>query len=95
MKDLDRFKSLSAANDGPTRPNRPERPRERTVPIGETMHPVPGYPAKLVVFKMEASRFWQMRCWMSGRSHRRSTRTESLRLALNAARLFYQELITR
>ena len=93
MKELDRFQSLSAANDGPTRPNRLERPRERTVPIGETMHPVPGYPAKLVVFKMAASRFWQMRCWMNGRSHRRSTRTESLRLALHAARLFYDELI--
>jgi hypothetical protein len=94
MKDFDRFNSLSAANDGPAaQASRPMRARERTVPILDTMHPVPGYPAKLVVFKMAASRFWQVRCWMQGRSYRRSTRTESLRLALNAAKLFYDELI--
>lgn len=95
MQEVDRLVYREAANDGSAVAAGGSRPRERTVPLPETMHPVPGYPAKLVVFKMAASRFWQMRCWMNGRSHRRSARTESLRLALNAARLFYEELITR
>ncbi len=93
MKDLDRFNALPAANDGPFLAKQLRRARERTVPIPDTMHPVPGYPSKLVVFKMLASRFWQVRCWMHGRNYRRSTRTESLRLALHAAKLFYEELI--
>lgn len=38
--------------------------RERTVPIPETFTPVPGYPKKLVVFKMAASKYWQVRCWI-------------------------------
>ncbi len=95
MQEVDRLVNREAANDGSSVAAGRTRSRERTVPLPETMHPVPGYPAKLLVFKMAASRFWQMRCWMNGRSHRRSARTESLRLALHAARLFYQELITR
>lgn len=83
------FSLRSAANDdGPQRPAK--LGRERTVPIPDTITPVPGYPQKLVVFKMAASRYWQVRCWMAGRSQRSSTRTESLRLALNFARLFYE-----
>ena len=95
MPALDRFFNLDAANDGPPDLRVLARHRERTVPIPETMVPVPGYPQKLVVFKMAASRFWQMRCWLNGRSHRRSARTESLKLALHTARQFYEELVAR
>ncbi len=69
--------------------------RERTVPIPETITPVPGYPLKLVVFKIAASRFWQVRCWMGGKTHRRSTQSQSLRVALSFARLFYEQLLVR
>jgi len=62
MQNMDRLIRREAANDGPATGARGSQPRERTVPLPETMHPVPGYPAKLVVFKMAASRFWQMRC---------------------------------
>ena len=95
MVELERFLALAAANDGATDPPAQTRLRERTVPIPETITPVPGYPQKLIIFKMSASRYWQMRCWLGGRSHRRSARTESQRLALHAARHFYEELVAR
>jgi hypothetical protein len=68
-------------------------PRTRTVPIPATITAVPGYPSKLSVFKMQASQFWQMRCWVAGCTHRRSTRTTSLRKAQSVARQFYEHLL--
>ncbi len=69
------------------------RERERTVPIPETLTPVPGYPQKLAVFKIAASRYWQVRCWVAGRTYRRSTQTLSLRMAQSFARQFYEQLM--
>ena len=68
-------------------------PRERTVPIPESITAVAGYPSKLVVFKIAASKFWQVRCWMDGRTYRRSTKCTSLKLAQRFARWFYEELV--
>ena len=85
---LDRF-SNAAINDatfGAT-------PRERTVPIPESIRPVPGYPRKLVVFKIAASRYWQVRCWIAGKTHKRSTQSQSLRVAQSFARRFYEQLL--
>ena len=67
--------------------------RNRTVPIPHTITPIPGYPQKLVVFKMAASQYWQVRCWVTGKTHRQSTRTQSLRMAQSYARRFYEHLI--
>lgn len=92
MVDLCLLLLRQAANDEPA-PQRPKLVRDRTVPIPETLTPVPGYPQKLAVYKMAASRFWQVRCWVAGRTRRRSTQTESLRLALNFARHFYEQLL--
>jgi hypothetical protein len=69
--------------------------RERTVPIPATITPVPGYPRKLSVFKIAASKFWQVRCWIAGRTHRRSTQTQSLRMAQSFARTFYEQLLAQ
>lgn len=44
--------------------------RTRTVPIPDTLQAVPGYPAKLKIYKIAASPFWQVRCYESGRSKR-------------------------
>ena len=76
----------AAANDA-------AMPRTRTVPIPATITAVPGYPSKLSVFKIPASQFWQMRCWVAGRTHRRSTKTTSLRKAQSMARQFYEHLL--
>lgn len=72
-----------------------ESPRERTVPKPETITPVPGYPKKLVVFKMAASKYWQVRCWLSGKTHKRSTKTQSLRVAQAFAIRFYEQLLAQ
>jgi len=85
---LDRF-VVVAANES----NFAQQPRERTVPIPETITPVPGYPKKLVVFKMMASRYWQVRCWIDGKTHKRSCQTQSLRVAQSFARRYYELLL--
>ncbi len=65
--------------------------RERTVPIPSTITRVPGYPDKLCVYKMEASKFWQVRCWIAGRTYRLSTKTQNLHQAQRFARTVYEE----
>jgi integrase len=70
-------------------------PRERTVPIPATITAVHGYPSKLAVYKITASRYWQVRCWVAGRTHKRSTKTTSLPLAQRFARWFYEDLLVR
>ncbi len=83
--------TAEAANDTHMRSSQ----RERTVPIPATITPVPGYPSKLSVFKIAASKFWQVRCWIAGRTHRRSTQTQSLRMAQSFARTFYEQLLAQ
>ncbi len=80
---------LHASNDARMRSVQ----RERTVPIPESIVHVPGYPNKLVIFKMQASRYWQVRCWNNGRTVRRSTKSQAKRSALIFARLFYEQLM--
>lgn len=83
--------TAAAANDTHMRSS----PRERTVPIPATITPVSGYPSKLSVFKIAASKYWQVRCWIAGRTHRRSTQTQSLRMAQSFAREFYEQLLAQ
>ena len=87
------FFSGPAANDSSLGGAAHQRERERTGPIPDTLTPVPGYPQKLAVFKIAASRFWQVRCWVAGRTYRRSTQTQSLRMAQSFARQFYEQLM--
>lgn len=65
------------------------------MPIPSSITPVPGYPRKLVVFKMAASRFWQVRCWIAGKTYKRSAQTQSLRVAQSFARRFYEQLLAQ
>ncbi len=83
--------TAAAANDTHIRSST----RERTVPIPATTTPVPGYPRKLSVFKIAASKYWQVRCWIAGRTYRRSTHTQSLRMAQSFARTFYEQLLAQ
>jgi len=69
--------------------------RERTVPIPNTITAVAGYPIKLVVFKISASKFWQVRCFIAGCTHRRTTKTTSLKNAQRFARWFYESLLVQ
>ena len=70
-------------------------PRERTVPIPATITAVHGYPSKLAVYKITASKYWQVRCWVAGRTHKRSTKTTSLPIAQRFARWFYEDLLVK
>lgn len=69
--------------------------RGRTVPIPETLTSIPGYPEKLRIFRIKASRFWQVRCWFKGKTYTRSLRTTSKRNAMSLARCFFDELAGR
>jgi hypothetical protein len=81
------FTSATAANGSSYANGR----RERTVPIPSTITPIAGYPRKLVIFKMAASKFWQVRCWVAGRTHRKSTQSQSAQVARHFARQFYEQ----
>ena len=53
--------------------------RHRSLPIPETMTHVPDYPAKLRIYKIAASLFWQMRCHFKGKTYTKTTQTTSKR----------------
>lgn len=82
-----RFGQLSANDGGGF--SSPQR--ERSVPIRDSITRVPGYPNKLVVYRIEASRFWQARCWINGRLRKRSTKSADLKPSLDMAKAFYEE----
>ena len=69
-------------------------PRHRTVPIPNSIIPIDGYPATLVIFKIAASKFWQVRCRVAGHTRRKSTRSQSVQVARHFARQFYEQLLT-
>ena len=69
--------------------------RTRTVPIPSSITAVPNYPNKLVVYKIAASKYWQVRCWHAGRTYKRSTKTCNLVLAQRFARWFYEDLLLK
>ena len=69
--------------------------RGRTVPIPDSLTSIPGYPEKLRIYRIKASRFWQVRCWFRGKTYTRSLRTTSKRNAMNLARCFFDELAGR
>ena len=69
--------------------------RGRTVPIPETLTSVPGYPEKLRIYRIEASRFWQVRCWFDGKTYSKSLKTTSKRSAINLARRFFDATSAR
>ena len=88
MESLEFNTGVPSANDGEgfSSPR-----RERSVPIRDSITRVPGYPNKLVVYRIEASRFWQARCWIDGRLRKRSTKSADLKPSLDMAKAFYEE----
>ena len=68
-------------------------PRSRTVPIPNSITTIDGYPATLVIFKIAASKFWQVRCRVAGHTRRKSTRSQSAQVARHFARQFYEQLL--
>lgn len=85
---LSRLRAGPAINDESFRSQ-----RGRTVPIPETLTSVPGYPEKLRIYRIAASRFWQVRCWFHGKTYSKSLRTTSKKNALHLAKQFFEETV--
>jgi hypothetical protein len=81
MQDLERH---TAANDTLYIP-----PRHRTLPILASVSPIANYPSKLRIFKTNASRYWQVRCYLKGRTYTLSLKTTNKQAAISAAKQFF------
>ena len=66
--------------------------RHRCTPIRDSMEHVPGYPRKLVLYRIEASPYWWVRYFTEGRTFKRSAKTEVRRDAQQIAKRFYDEI---
>ena len=66
--------------------------RYKTVPIPNTITPVPGYPNKLVIYKSSSSPYWYARYFVGGKTVKKSTRTEGKAEALKFAKELYDTL---
>lgn len=81
MQDLEK---QQAANDTNYLP-----PRHRTLPILASVSPIANYPSKLRIFKTMASRYWQVRCYLKGRTYTQSLKTTNKQAAISAAKQFF------
>jgi hypothetical protein len=59
------------------------------------MTTVTGYPSKLVIYQLRASRFWWVRYYAHGKIARKSTKAEQKAPALAFAKLFYEDCLLR
>lgn len=64
-------------------------PRHRTLPILASVTPIANYPSKLRIFKTNASRYWQVRCYLKGRTYTQSLKTTNKQAAISAAKQFF------
>lgn len=65
----------------------------RTTPIKSTINRVSGLPKSAILYKCEASSYWQFRVFMEGKQRKRSTKEEELALATKQAKLIYADML--
>ena len=75
--------------------SKPQNNARSVVPIPSSIHHVPGYPKKLIVFRVAASPFYWCRCFYDGKHYKRSTRTDVKRKAVEYAKKFFMELVSQ
>ena len=63
--------------------------RHRTAPITATVSPIANYPSKLRIFLTNASRYWQVRCFLKGKTYTQSLKTANKQSAISAAKQFF------
>ena len=73
-----------AAND-----NRFLTQRHRTLPIEQSVTPIANYPTKLRIFQTNASRYWQVRCYLRGKTYTQSLKTTNKQAAISQAKHFF------
>ncbi len=78
------FLGLEACNDSNYLP-----PRHRTLPILASVTPIANYPSKLRIFLTNASRYWQVRCYLKGKTYTQSLKTTSKQAAISQAKQFF------
>jgi hypothetical protein len=68
----------------------------RTVPIKESITTIgAGYPDKLVLFQIPASKFWWCRYYTGKKIVKKSTKTENKTEAIRFAKKFYEDILLR
>ena len=78
------FEHGAAANDTQYLPA-----RHRTLPILASITPIANYPTKLRIFRTQASRYWQVRCFLRGRTYTQSLKTTNKQAAISQAKHFF------
>jgi hypothetical protein len=78
------FLGLDACNDSNYLP-----PRHRTLPILASVTPIANYPSKLRIFLTNASRYWQVRCYLKGKTYTQSLKTTNKQAAISQAKQFF------
>ena len=81
------FEQGAAANDTQYLPA-----RHRTLPIPESVTPIANYPTKLRIFRTLASRYWQVRCYLRGKTYTQSLKTTNKSAAISQAKQFFRKL---
>lgn len=70
-------------------------PKHRTNPIAESISRIPGYPSKLIVYRLAASQYWWVRYYANGKIFRRTTKEIDKKAAYEFAKRFFEEIIIR
>jgi len=63
------------------------------VPIPDSLTSVRGYPDKLKIYRIEASPFWQVRCFENGKTIKLSTKTTDKQEAVEFAKATYNRIL--
>ena len=63
--------------------------RHRTLPILATITPIANYPSKLRIFLTNASRYWQVRCFLKSKTYTQSLKTTNKQAAISQAKQFF------
>jgi len=63
--------------------------RHRTLPILASVTPIANYPSKLRIFQTNASRYWQVRCYLKGKTYTQSLKTTNKQAAISLAKHFF------
>ena len=81
---MQNFVGLDACND-----SNYLAPRHRTLPIQASVTPIANYPSKLRIFLTNASRYWQVRCYLKGKTYTQSLKTTNKKSAISQAKQFF------
>lgn len=69
--------------------------RHKTLPIPSSVSYIPGYPQKLFIYQLEASKYWWVRYFIAGKTLRKSTKCENKKQAIVFAKQFFYDVGNR